>query len=237
MEVNRTTFPLQYPWCIGAKTNVVKKNAVKRVEILNRHLALYRKRNNELALIDDVCPHRGARLSSGRVKNDCLECPYHGWLYNEYGKLEHVPSIDKGKRVPSRADITNFKVKEGSFMTWMYPTAEADDDIGHLPSPPECTELLDKDRWDTVEGQTIVNGNWIEWIMNGLDISHINFVHEFADEDNGVVKDMHVYTTPTGVRCVAKVIPKASTFLTGFLQVDECEITSEFIYPNSVIIK
>ncbi|HRH88422.1 MAG TPA: Rieske 2Fe-2S domain-containing protein, partial [Rubrivivax sp.] len=38
------------------------------------------------AAFDDRCPHRGARLSLGRVQGGVLECPYHGWRFAADGR-------------------------------------------------------------------------------------------------------------------------------------------------------
>jgi len=44
----------------------------------------------------DACPHRLAPLSQGRVDPDtgCLECPYHGWQFENDGALAKIPQLD-----------------------------------------------------------------------------------------------------------------------------------------------
>ena len=33
----------------------------------------------------------------GRVKGDCLECPFHGWQFRgSDGQCNHIPYADKG---------------------------------------------------------------------------------------------------------------------------------------------
>ena len=64
------------------------------VELLGRSLVLWREPGHEhgheggpglVHAWADRCPHRGARLSLGRVLNHLhgarLECPYHGWQF------------------------------------------------------------------------------------------------------------------------------------------------------------
>eukprot|EP00759_Apiculatamorpha_spiralis_P035394 PhF_6_TR36178/c1_g1_i2/m.52709 len=36
-------------------------------------------------LIDAYCPHLGAHMGDGKVCGDCIECPFHGWLFNGDG--------------------------------------------------------------------------------------------------------------------------------------------------------
>ena len=40
----------------------------------------------------DLCLHRGTRLSLGKVENETLICPYHGWTYNEEGQCVRFPA-------------------------------------------------------------------------------------------------------------------------------------------------
>ena len=49
------------------------------VQLLKRDLVLWRADDGAVQAFADQCPHRGARLSLGRVHNNRLECAYHGW--------------------------------------------------------------------------------------------------------------------------------------------------------------
>lgn len=58
-----------------------------KVRMLGEELCLFRGAQGDVVAIQDVCPHRGARLSEG----DChyrgtVACPYHGWVFDESGK-------------------------------------------------------------------------------------------------------------------------------------------------------
>jgi phenylpropionate dioxygenase-like ring-hydroxylating dioxygenase large terminal subunit len=59
-----------------------KPVAVKR---LNRDLVLFRAGSGAVGVLPDCCPHRGMRLSNGRVKAGQLVCPYHGWCFDASG--------------------------------------------------------------------------------------------------------------------------------------------------------
>jgi phenylpropionate dioxygenase-like ring-hydroxylating dioxygenase large terminal subunit len=224
----RNSYPKSHPWSIGS-SSALKQNQVKPVNILNdKHFSLFRN-DNSIALIDDICPHRGAKLSMGRIKNNCIECPYHGWLYDENGELSYIPSHNNDNK-PKRGDVKKYKLEENKFI-WYFP------DSTSIVEPPECKLLRDTKTWETIEGEEILEGNWMDWIMNGLDISHINYVHEFADEDNGVVNDMKILEVENGIQCTASVIPKPVNLLTKSIQVEASAINVEYIYPNTTCIR
>ena len=63
-----------------------------RVVVAGEALVLFRGRGGRLGALLDRCPHRGVALSLGRVtKQGCLECPFHGWQFDETGSTRHVP--------------------------------------------------------------------------------------------------------------------------------------------------
>jgi nitrite reductase/ring-hydroxylating ferredoxin subunit len=47
------------------------------------------------SVMADVCPHRLAPLSQGRVdpETGCIECPYHGWQFDTDGILQKNSSM------------------------------------------------------------------------------------------------------------------------------------------------
>ncbi len=60
------------------------KDAPRAVTVCGRELVVFRVGETVGALVDR-CPHRGARLSDGKVHLDQLVCPYHGWKWKADG--------------------------------------------------------------------------------------------------------------------------------------------------------
>ena len=58
---------------------------------------MYRGQNNEVYAVDAYCPHLGANLGiGGTVKDNCLRCPFHGWLFEgKDGKCVEIPYQEK----------------------------------------------------------------------------------------------------------------------------------------------
>ena len=81
-----------------ADSKVGRRKPVK-VSMLGEELCLFRGAGGDVVAIQDICPHRGARLSEG----DChykgtVACPYHGWVYDESGK--NVMVLSEGPNSP-----------------------------------------------------------------------------------------------------------------------------------------
>ena len=61
--------------------------------LLGEDLVLWRDDSGQAHALADQCPHRGARLSMGRVAGGQLECPYHGWRFEGGGRCTHIPAV------------------------------------------------------------------------------------------------------------------------------------------------
>ena len=63
------------------------------------NLAVFRDEHGVAHALDAYCPHMGANLGAGgRVKGNCLECPFHAWRFRgDDGKCTHIPYTDKSE--------------------------------------------------------------------------------------------------------------------------------------------
>jgi phenylpropionate dioxygenase-like ring-hydroxylating dioxygenase large terminal subunit len=63
--------------------------------VFGHPLVLWKSRDDgPIYCADDVCPHRSAALSEGRVRNGKLECQYHGWQFQGGGDEEEKQGDD-----------------------------------------------------------------------------------------------------------------------------------------------
>jgi phenylpropionate dioxygenase-like ring-hydroxylating dioxygenase large terminal subunit len=79
-------------WHPVAAAHDVPASAPLPVRLLERELVLWRDGAGRIAAWDDRCPHRGARLSIGRVVDGQLACRYHGWRFDGSGQCLRMPS-------------------------------------------------------------------------------------------------------------------------------------------------
>ena len=78
-----------------------------RVEVEGREVALFRRGDRVFAL-EGICPHRGALLAFGEVRDGVAYCPLHAWAFElETGRcrdpegirLETLPVLVEGGEV------------------------------------------------------------------------------------------------------------------------------------------
>jgi len=84
-------------------------------------LVAFRTEAGVLAVLDAHCPHLGAHLGyGGKVKGDCIACPYHGWQWDADGTNARIPYQD----TPTGMRLRKWFVREqhGCIFLWHDPT-------------------------------------------------------------------------------------------------------------------
>ena len=76
------------------------------VKLAGTDIVLFRTGDGSAAALQDVCPHRGMRLSKGHVEDDRIVCPYHGWRYDRDG-VGSCPSQPKRRATARRFDVVD----------------------------------------------------------------------------------------------------------------------------------
>jgi len=65
----------------AANESALSDNEGLTVEVQGREFALFRI-EGKVRCVDSLCPHEGASLADGEVKNGMVVCPWHGWEFD-----------------------------------------------------------------------------------------------------------------------------------------------------------
>ena len=77
---------------VAAAAELSDDKPIKAVKILNEELVVYRDKVGRYGLVGEHCPHRLASLAYGRVDEEGIRCPYHGWKFDYAGKCLEQPA-------------------------------------------------------------------------------------------------------------------------------------------------
>ena len=79
-SAREATYPPPYPegWYVIGRS-VDFRARPKFVQCLDNQWVVFRDSSGRAHVLDAYCPHLGANLADGRVHDDCIECPFHGW--------------------------------------------------------------------------------------------------------------------------------------------------------------
>ena len=195
----------------------------KRIRIMCEDLALFCDKSERLGLLHLNCIHRGASLEYGIPQERGIRCCYHGWTYDIDGTCLVTP----GEPLDST-------LRESVFQG-AYPVREFGGLIFAYMGPPEEEPVFPL--YDTLafpEDNHLVPYvfeypcNWLQSHENGVDLSHLVFLHTLVTEaqfssDFGELPLSEYLETPIGMLGVAMRRVGDKLWLRG----------SDTILPNS----
>ncbi|WMN12318.1 aromatic ring-hydroxylating dioxygenase subunit alpha [Marivirga salinae] len=160
-------------WYAAGQSKAIKKTKPQLVTIFEKPLVIWRLKDGSLSVMLDRCNHRNAPLSKGRVINDCLVCPYHGWTYNKEGQCVEIPSEGPhSERIPNKK-IVSFPVKEAYGLVWVW--------MGKDKSPnsePFEMPVMKEQGWHSYYMETKFSNTVTDLVENFMDVPHTVFVHK-----------------------------------------------------------
>ena len=155
-------------WHPVAKADDLAVGDMVRVELLDDAVVLWRSEDG-LHAWHDRCPHRGAQLSLGEVRDGCkLICPYHGWQFDSSGQCIALPA-HPDKQPSDRMHTRVYAVREAYGIVWVCPGEPARE----LP----VFHGVDDDYRLVITGPYDVETSGPRAVENFLDLSHFPFVH------------------------------------------------------------
>lgn len=158
-------------WYVVLESYEVKAQPVG-VTRLGEKMVFWRNEMEEVHAAVDLCPHRGAALSIGKIKDGNLQCPFHGFEFDPSGKCVLIPAIGRNGLVPNAIHLNTYPTYEAHGLIWLWWGNRT------APNPPipEFFDNLDKtffygsahDPWDA---------HYSRVIENQLDVVHLPFIH------------------------------------------------------------
>lgn len=179
-------------WHVVAYAKDLPEGGVKRARLLNEEIVLWRA-NGEVLAWQDLCLHRGARLSLGKVNDGLLECPYHGWTYDAEGKCVKIPAHPE-QTPPAKARTRTYHTRERYGWIWV-SLGEPTQDV------PPFAEWDDNGFRNVACGPYYFKASAPRVIENFLDVAHFPFVHEgyLGDRKYPQIDDYEVETGADGI--------------------------------------
>ena len=170
----------------------IQKGTLKPSRLLGEDLVLWRH-NEQILAWQDLCPHRGARLSLGWVEDGTLVCPYHGLAYNIEGQGVHIPA-HPDLQPPRRACVRTYQTQEHYGLVWVSLGNPTQD----IPSFPEWDEPSYR---PVFCGPYRFNTSGFRAIENFLDVAHFPFVHGdlLGSRTRPVIDDYEVELEADGI--------------------------------------
>ncbi len=164
-------------WHVIAFSSELPSEKLMPVTLLERDLVAWRDQEGEVHVWEDLCVHRGARLSKGFIQDNTVVCPYHGWRYDGSAQCVLMPAAPQEKPMKKARTIPHH-VKEKYGFIWVC-----------LGTP--AHEIADFDEWGDQSYQKVHCGPYTfrsgyRAVENFFDPTHFPFVHAGV---NGIFED------------------------------------------------
>lgn len=160
-------------WYAILPSKNVKAGQIVAVKRMNLDLALFRNSKGDIGCVVDQCTHRGAALSLGKVKDDCIQCPFHGIEFDKNGKCSFIPANGRASSADiSRYNVRQYPVREGNgiIYLWYGDEEKINKDLPFFDKEIDASFVFSEleDHW---------NSHYSRCIENQLDVVHLPFVH------------------------------------------------------------
>lgn len=179
-------------WYVICRKDEIDENKILLKYVFDQEIIIWKKKERIMAW-ENLCIHRGSRLSLGSINNGILKCAYHGWEYNQDAQCVKIPSQPDIK-IPKKACVKSYKVIEKMNIVWINLSKEANDFVN-------IKEFNESNFNHVASGPYIMNASAPRAIENFLDVAHFPFVHEnhLGVKDKPMIDDYDVVSSNKGI--------------------------------------
>jgi phenylpropionate dioxygenase-like ring-hydroxylating dioxygenase large terminal subunit len=162
-----------YPVC--QSSTLTDKPLQQRM--LGQDFVLFRDEHGSAHCLSNTCTHRGGSLSGGRIKGDCLECPYHGWQFDGDGSCRRIPSLGANAKIPSRARVDAYPTQERYGLVFAFLGDLHEEERPPLMLITEYGQDGPREGWTATIQEFEWGFDYKRSMENGIDPAHNEYVH------------------------------------------------------------
>jgi phenylpropionate dioxygenase-like ring-hydroxylating dioxygenase large terminal subunit len=179
-------------WHPVAKSSDLPEASILPARLLDEDLVLWRV-DGRANVWQDLCVHRGTRLSIGKLEGGLLQCAYHGWTYDAAGDCVKIPAHPEQKP-PPKAKVKTYSCMEKYGLVWAC-----------LGEPAAQIPVFEE--WDDVSFRKIACGPYrykasaTRAVENFLDVAHLPFLHAgiLGEKAHAEIQDYEVTSGRDGI--------------------------------------
>jgi nitrite reductase/ring-hydroxylating ferredoxin subunit len=139
------------------------------VTILDQDFVAFRDTSGTVGFLDELCCHRNASLTYGRVEEGGLRCLYHAWKFATDGTILEAPNCDS-LGLLRQVKQGSYPVREAGGLGWVY--------LGPKEfEPPFPTFSWMSEDASYAVNEAVLDCNWVQLQEGSLDSSHLGLLH------------------------------------------------------------
>jgi phenylpropionate dioxygenase-like ring-hydroxylating dioxygenase large terminal subunit len=227
--------PLLGFWYAGAVSSDLAPGTLKGVVLLSTPILLCRTKDGRVSAMLDLCPHRGMPLSFGRMDEDRVECPYHGWQFEADGRCAVIPSLVSDSPIdPKKICVTSFPCEDLDGYIWVYM---GDSRYPDRPIPPIMRHPRPSSPYLMFQHSQMLSSTLDDGVVGLMDPAHGPYVHQSSLWRKPASQHDKAKTfepIPNGFRMIGHAPSKNSPpyQLLKWMSGGELTTTIDFVLPN-----
>lgn len=248
---SKNTHSFNPHWYVVGQAKEFLINKPKKIILDGAPIAIWRDSANNYAAISDICPHRGASLSHGRIdpQSKCIVCPYHTFKYNHKGRLTQTPGQQTMRTSPEynfRADVPHYAIaRKGE---WVYILNKPLHEINDIQrwtdgaNSLEETIAIEPEAYDKnfrcVTLSKLFNQDARTVTENSLDILHISEVHTFGNKQRPLPISEHLEQIEDGRHKYTYEYEAGSDSIPSkIFGIKTLTVENEYVLPHTTIAR
>jgi phenylpropionate dioxygenase-like ring-hydroxylating dioxygenase large terminal subunit len=158
-------------WYVILQARELKQGKPVGAVRMGEKMVLWRDSQGNPVCQADLCPHRGIALSLGCIIEDKIQCPFHGFQYDQSGRCTLIPANGIASTPPKAFQVMTYPAREAHGYIYIWWGEERD----KYPDLPWFEDL--DESFATSEMKDHWSVDYSRAIENQLDVFHIPFVH------------------------------------------------------------
>ncbi|GJF09125.1 (2Fe-2S) ferredoxin [Mycolicibacterium cyprinidarum] len=165
-------------WFQVAWSDEIGIGDVHTMKYFGQEMVAWRSESGQLTVMNAYCEHLGAHLGfGGTVRGEVLQCPFHGWQWNQQGRNVCIPYEDR----PNRGRrITTYPVVERNDSVYIWhdldnrdPFFEVPDVFADFDGGSRAADYFPQQR--LFRQSLEMHPQYV--LENGVDVAHFKYVH------------------------------------------------------------
>jgi len=230
---DQDNYDLQW-YVIGTPGDFVA-NKPKKVTVWSKNYVVWKNIDGKYNCLDDVCSHKGASLSGGKIHNNCAVCPYHGYEFNSNGTLVKVPGLNF--QSSPVYDVSKYSIVEKN--GWVYLNTMQT----NISEPEMQTNIFEEEEFAKNFSVVYLNMdfNCYSRILseNSLDVMHIGFVHTFGNKERPAptYENPPKLVSPFHYKTSYEYESGKDSIVKKVFNINTLKIENEFILPHTTVAR
>jgi phenylpropionate dioxygenase-like ring-hydroxylating dioxygenase large terminal subunit len=222
-------------WYVVGSSGDFVTNKPNKITIWSKNYVVWKNSEGVYSCLDDICSHKGASLSCGKIHDNCVVCPYHGYEFNGNGTLVKVPGLNF-QSSPVH-DVSKYSIVEKN--GWIYlNTIET-----NATNPEMDVNIFQEEEFSKNFSVVHLDMEFDCYSRilseNSLDIMHIGFVHTFGNKErpSPIQETPPILVSPFHYKSTYEYESGKDSIVKKMFDINTLKIENEFILPHTTVAR